>query len=154
MEIVIVSVMVKATHSPSSMIPHVLLGICRHPCSQCCPLSTLGARAEYTTGEGEGEDIRKYGRRKRTLQLLMDVLLEIVSFSWPSMPQGNLDNIWDVVVRLTVVHPTNAHWDHECTMVCLKRKPSLWWVPSLKWCPLSKCLPLSPSWLDCRPEVV
>ena len=55
MEIVIVSVMVKATHSPSSMILHVLLGICRHPCSQCCPLSTLGARAEYTTGEGEGE---------------------------------------------------------------------------------------------------
>ena len=30
---------------------------------------------------GGGEDIQKYGRRKRTLQLLMDVLLEIVSFS-------------------------------------------------------------------------
>ena len=89
LDIVIMSVMAKVAHWPNGIVPHVL-GIWRCLCHHCCSLSTQGTREERE----KRQDIQKCGGRKRILQeSLMNVLSVMVSFSLPSMPSGNLENI-------------------------------------------------------------
>lgn len=58
----------------------------------CYPAKVPGQSATPGGEEEEREDIQKCGGRKRTLQeSLGDVWLEIVSFSLPSVPRGNLE---------------------------------------------------------------